>query len=54
MAGPANPKDVQRAWPFPVSKPPVTDREKQVWRALTTVNRDDFTPKPPPETPQAD
>ena len=56
MAGPANPDDVQKAYPFPkgIDLTPQTDREKQVGRALTTVNRDDFSPKPAPKTAETD
>ena len=51
-AGVADPATVQ---PTQVeTKAPLTDREKQVSRALTTVNRDDFSLKPAPKTAEAD
>lgn len=62
MAGPANPDSVQPvaggpldpAWSYPKSKPEQTDREKQVGRALTTVNSNDFATKPSPAAPETD
>ena len=62
MAGTADPRSVQPvaggpldpAWSYPKSKPELTDREKQVGRALTTVNSNDFATKPAPKAPEAD
>jgi len=49
--------DVQKAWPFPTQARKVVEpnrEDERKGRALTTVNHDDFSPKPTPKTPEAD